>query len=560
MNGIGRLTTIVNVPVVIEPKEFSPTRNRSTPVSVQVVNALPLTDVQHSSPVQPAVHPLQHAVGKDINTHHGHLTGPNIEGSPYEMTIPEAHKMALSQPAIKGFCYQNTGTSELDKVWVYFKASFDFHPSESWTSVQVLKHSEMQRLDESQLGATLLPGSHTRDRLVRFYQEYCPEKLPSVVMTLNEYKAMEESLFSSLVRMHGPEPPCIPLDADLPPEWKCVENSVGYIFYVHNNGGRQWKKPRAGDPPPNADPLLLPDQAPSPHGVPMSPSPRRRVTSPRWRTQPVKRAVLVNTGGNPTKFSQYLGKLGFKQQLMLTPACQDSIPTKSNILRAVGWLTQNTSEGDSLFFYFCGETTNDELLSHDDQSLSGKEVAEAMEQGNVHGAKAVFLLDVVPGAKVFNLPYRVINIGPRATIINTPKDALKMPCEVFVVHVLEGRPSKGDFTQAFMNTVHNTRCRYDELLERIREGMVQSSGCVLSIACMEASTGYFSVSRSGEQNHADDTLQYITSPTRPQEGSLHYLRSPSYAAAHSHLMISPTRKAQVHQSLVQKELAKLLGP
>ena len=138
-----------------------------------------------------------------------------------------------------------------------------------------------------------------------------------VAATANEYAGMEDSLFKTLVRKYGPEPPPVALNAGLPPGWTCVENEAvcsreephppphpspsasppashstsfhpphtqtnnqtrlptqGHVFYVHASGGKQWPKPVEGDPPPPQEPP--PDHLPQQHfprGRSMSPPP-----------------------------------------------------------------------------------------------------------------------------------------------------------------------------------------------------------------------------------------------------------------------------------------------
>eukprot|EP01059_Diplonema_ambulator_P037107 TRINITY_DN9638_c0_g1_i3.p1 TRINITY_DN9638_c0_g1~~TRINITY_DN9638_c0_g1_i3.p1 ORF type:complete len:572 (+),score=115.40 TRINITY_DN9638_c0_g1_i3:37-1752(+) len=568
MDGHSRIKTLVNVPVVIEPRDLSPTRYLEAHSPTYVYEGSPVSvDRQRASQPPPnAVHALQYAANSDIQIHNGYLSGPNIEGSPCEMTLAEAHKTALSHPSVKGFSYQNRGqvSSGSDRVWVYFKASFDFHPSQGWTAVQVLRHSELGNVPNAKPGSRPGLDTATRDRLVRFYQEYCPGKLPQVVLTMNEYKGMEDSLFASLVRRHGPEPPTVPLDADLPPEWKCIENSVGYVFYVHSNGGRQWMKPKAGDPPPTTDPLLMPDQAPSPHGMPMaspryhSPqhhaSPQHRM-SPRWRrTKPVCRAVLISTTPmDPTKFSKYLGEMGYKQQLVLSMATKDTLPTKANFLRALNWLVNDTQDGDVLLFYFNGEGASDTLLTHD-EPVSGREVAEVLELSHIEpDVRMSFIIDASPGAKVFDLAYRMINLAPRTTIIDTPKEPLRAPCNMVVIQVLDGSPVKGSLTRAFMCTVTSTKgCKYEELLERLRSSM-GSGGYVLGIACTEASiTGCYSITRDKE----DATLQSTQGP----DPSASFLGSPSYASSmHAPMQAPGVSPVRLPVPSLKLEVASLLG-
>lgn len=45
-----------------------------------------------------------------------------------------------------------------------------------------------------------------RDRLVRYYEKYAPEKLAEVDVLLEKFKGREDSMFDTLVKKYGPEP------------------------------------------------------------------------------------------------------------------------------------------------------------------------------------------------------------------------------------------------------------------------------------------------------------------------------------------------------------------
>ncbi|KAJ9471048.1 hypothetical protein DIPPA_09738 [Diplonema papillatum] len=82
---------------------------------------------------------------------------------------------------------------------------------------------------------------HYRQRLCRFYQVYNPSKLPSVSSCLKEYQGYEEDLMAALVRRYGPEP--IEDTTPLPPGWRLVESTRGDLFYINNDGRKQWQRP-----------------------------------------------------------------------------------------------------------------------------------------------------------------------------------------------------------------------------------------------------------------------------------------------------------------------------
>ena len=47
-----------------------------------------------------------------------------------------------------------------------------------------------------------------RERMVRFYQRYAPDKIPLIDQTLARYAGREQELWSALVAKYGPEPNC----------------------------------------------------------------------------------------------------------------------------------------------------------------------------------------------------------------------------------------------------------------------------------------------------------------------------------------------------------------
>ena len=86
--------------------------------------------------------------------------------------------------------------------------------------------------------------AYYRRRLLNFYQRYNPQKLPSCVSTLIQYKGHEEALFDALQKKYGMEPRDI-MDDPLAHGWKQVESSRGDIFYKHVDGRKQWERPVA---------------------------------------------------------------------------------------------------------------------------------------------------------------------------------------------------------------------------------------------------------------------------------------------------------------------------
>eukprot|EP00755_Sulcionema_specki_P017812 Sspe_Gene.65305::Locus_38666_Transcript_2_2_Confidence_0.667_Length_1604::g.65305::m.65305 len=269
---------------------------------------------------------------------------------------------------------------------------------------------------------TLRPPGAFRQRLINFYMHYCPEKLPNVTMTVSEYQGMELSLFTTLVRQYGPEPPNLPLDANLPEGWKCVENSAGHIFYVHESGIKQWKKPTAPLPRPKEPPQhsrqLSPSRVPPPtRPARVAEPPHRHIPAPSVMVREakevgsvgVKKALLVATGesaGPQRKMGLFLGRRGFSQQLVLSGARASRV----GILKAVRWLTHDIMAGDSIFFHFVGVGGQgggclpaDHLTS---APISEDELYFHLVQALPQGARLTALLDVAPCGVGVDLPYQ----------------------------------------------------------------------------------------------------------------------------------------------------------
>eukprot|EP01064_Diplonema_japonicum_P032653 TRINITY_DN6191_c1_g1_i1.p1 TRINITY_DN6191_c1_g1~~TRINITY_DN6191_c1_g1_i1.p1 ORF type:complete len:603 (+),score=73.71 TRINITY_DN6191_c1_g1_i1:751-2559(+) len=90
-----------------------------------------------------------------------------------------------------------------------------------------------------------IPAYRYRNRLINLYERYRPDKLPSVVPTLRQYKSREEEVFSILVEKYGPEPTTDILCTPLPPNWIQSESPTGDIFYTHRfSGEKKWPRPR----------------------------------------------------------------------------------------------------------------------------------------------------------------------------------------------------------------------------------------------------------------------------------------------------------------------------
>ena len=272
-------------------RRLSPRRRQTSPPSSPMMGQ----HAQHIPPTQHTTHPQHTQRDANFQTLSGYLSGPNIEGSPVEMSITDAQVFALKNPAVKAFMYKGHGHT--GPVWIYFKDSVRFTSSPGWTTVKVLQNEgrgpQVGQRGGGGGGGGGVPSPRKqpqtaaayRDRIVRFYQQYMPSKygvffefggvffnlvsvvvsgllcrifcthrameqcsakevplhtqafqiqhntihthrLPTAVITLQEYQGMEESLFSSLVRLYGPEPPVVPLNEGIPEGWKCVENNL----------------------------------------------------------------------------------------------------------------------------------------------------------------------------------------------------------------------------------------------------------------------------------------------------------------------------------------------
>ena len=147
-----------------------------------------------TQPGAAAAAPLSVLPPRDENfrLHTGYLSGADVSGSPAEMTVTAAQSFALANPQIKGFTYRNSQeAAQGRRVWVSFKPSFTFTSAPGWTAVQVLRArptapnaaplSPQQQQQQSSAAAAAPSGnprisSNARDRLVRFYQRYCPHK------------------------------------------------------------------------------------------------------------------------------------------------------------------------------------------------------------------------------------------------------------------------------------------------------------------------------------------------------------------------------------------------
>ncbi|KAJ9465076.1 hypothetical protein DIPPA_26073 [Diplonema papillatum] len=85
-----------------------------------------------------------------------------------------------------------------------------------------------------------------RKRLLAFFTHYNPNKLPSVIPTLREFRGREEEMMRRLVQSYGPEPSPSCMDAPLLPGWEQVESKTGDIWYVRSEDSlKTWKRPTA---------------------------------------------------------------------------------------------------------------------------------------------------------------------------------------------------------------------------------------------------------------------------------------------------------------------------
>eukprot|EP01060_Flectonema_neradi_P038906 TRINITY_DN8325_c0_g1_i1.p1 TRINITY_DN8325_c0_g1~~TRINITY_DN8325_c0_g1_i1.p1 ORF type:complete len:711 (+),score=155.73 TRINITY_DN8325_c0_g1_i1:80-2212(+) len=178
-------------------------------------------------------------------------TGGDILGSPRLMTVQDAIALARRYPECKGFSFRGQVPNPMDKVWIYFKDKWDLHGG-GWTSykspdaLMALDYPQQQmRYDSYSPGRIRTTNGIDpwhRQRLVNFYNHYNPSKLPSVVVTLLEYRGHEDTLFNTLIQKYGPEPPDT-MAQPLPSGWRLVESTQGDLFYKHTDGRKQWEKP-----------------------------------------------------------------------------------------------------------------------------------------------------------------------------------------------------------------------------------------------------------------------------------------------------------------------------
>ncbi|WVZ57157.1 hypothetical protein U9M48_007577 [Paspalum notatum var. saurae] len=130
---------------------------------------------------------------------------------------------------------------------------------------------------------------------------------------------------------------------------------------------------------------------------------------------------------NDVKFMRHLlcQRFGFSSDciLMLTDDQKDPsrLPTKDNIRKAMRWLVQGCSYGDSMVFHFSGEGAqvpdddcdevdgNDEAICPMDSFQQGPilddEINEALVRPLVHGAKLHAVVDACHSATVLDLPF-----------------------------------------------------------------------------------------------------------------------------------------------------------
>ena len=82
-----------------------------------------------------------------------------------------------------------------------------------------------------------------RYRLMNFFSVRCPQKLPSVMPTLRQFKGDEEAMFHALTLEYGAEPKSDYLSLRMPEGWKVVQTPSGDVFYLHTSGEKQWQHP-----------------------------------------------------------------------------------------------------------------------------------------------------------------------------------------------------------------------------------------------------------------------------------------------------------------------------
>jgi hypothetical protein len=94
-------------------------------------------------------------------------------------------------------------------------------PSSSGTSTQ----PAAAPLATAPVASPAVPPAH-RDRLVRFYAKYSPDKLPEVDSILTKYAGKETKMFQVLVDRYGPEPDATATRVATPPPVNPVSTSV----------------------------------------------------------------------------------------------------------------------------------------------------------------------------------------------------------------------------------------------------------------------------------------------------------------------------------------------
>ena len=427
-----------------------------------------------------------------VRVFEGYLNGPNICGSPIEMTVADAKEFAFNNPIVKAFCFQRPNPSGL--TWVYFKPRYDFCPASGWTAVHVLTHSlGMKAPIVSQ--PTMEPVRHFgnsstplfRDRLLRFYHFYCPEKLSNAINTLNEYRGMEESLFKSLVRMYGPEPRTPGLDENLPGGWICVENRTGHVFYVHTETGRkQWQKPNS----------RMVEIVPSE----ISRSPIRK--QPSVALDSLNKAILVTLSGGhtlQTRFSALLGDFGYRQQVALSEKVVGSTPTYHNLRLAFDWLCRDAKSESKLIVYYCGSVTENGLLTSDDKVIKLQQLSEIFS-GISRQTQLLLFLDVAPGGTVVDLQYQNVCNSRGTKTQQLPAPHTLNPCTT-VITTTDGFPPIGALTTGFCNVIRSSprNIFFRTLLSEIRSDSLAGMQCSISL-CTNRDANCFSFKNfSGHQ-------------------------------------------------------------
>eukprot|EP01060_Flectonema_neradi_P033437 TRINITY_DN5616_c0_g1_i1.p1 TRINITY_DN5616_c0_g1~~TRINITY_DN5616_c0_g1_i1.p1 ORF type:complete len:676 (+),score=130.89 TRINITY_DN5616_c0_g1_i1:886-2913(+) len=83
-----------------------------------------------------------------------------------------------------------------------------------------------------------------RDRLITFFHCYRPSKLPSVEPTVRN--GDEKQVMDLLIQKYGPEPTSNIMVLPLAKGWTQCESTAGDIFYIHENGQKEWVRPVCG--------------------------------------------------------------------------------------------------------------------------------------------------------------------------------------------------------------------------------------------------------------------------------------------------------------------------